>query len=147
MIYLSKCITLIIGWWSYFDFLFFKISFTAFWHKNLHFSLPLLFCRLVLIVMISCSVSTLTFLTLAKAVMYQNCSGAAPRGGGGGNAPYNFIFVFCFVLFLFLFCLSAQRSVMCLMMIPLPHCDNLWTNLEVAKIKQCVGVPPPPPPP
>ena len=67
--------------------------------------------------------------------------GAAPRGCRGANAPsydfrfiYLFFYFFYFILFYFIFCLSAQRSVMFMMIIPLPHYDNfLGKNFEVGK--------------
>ena len=49
-------------------------------------------------------------------------------------------------VFFFFFCLSAQRSVMSMMIIPLPHYDNIFEK-KIWSRKKCVGVPPPPPPP
>ena len=46
----------------------------------------------------------------------------------------------------FFLCLSAQRSVMLMMITLLSHCDYCGGNVEVGK-KRCVGVHPPPPPP
>ena len=67
-------------------------------------------------------------------------------GGEGGNYP-----PMIFDLFVYLFfCLLTQWSVMSLIIIPLPHYDNILKNIwsEVGKKKKmCVGVPTAPPPP
>ena len=57
------------------------------------------------------------------------------RGGGGQMPPYDFRFCL-------LFWLSAQRSVMA-MIVPLPHYEIFWDNFRSRK-KKGVGVPPPP---
>ena len=49
---------------------------------------------------------------------------------------------FVFYLY-FVFCLSAQRSVMAMMIIPLPRYDNLGGKCLKSGEKS-VGVPPPP---
>ena len=59
------------------------------------------------------------------------CTQARRHGGGGGGggrgaiAPPPMIFIFIFIFFA---CLPAQRSVMAMMKIPLPHCDNFLDN-------------------
>ena len=71
------------------------------------------------------------------------------RGGSCPPPPYGFRFFFYFFFFYYYyycFCLSAERSVMAMMILPLLHYENLcWKFFEVGK--KCVGVPPPPPPP
>ena len=67
------------------------------------------------------------FIFLGSFVEKHLVSQARRHGGGGGGN-----------------CLSAERSVMSMMMIPLPHYDNFWRKKNWSR-KKCVGVPPPPP--
>ena len=62
----------------------------------------------------------------------------ARRQGAGGQFPPPPM------IFFFFFCLSAQRSVMSMMMIHQPIMIICGKTFEVEK--KCVGVPPPPPP-
>ena len=61
------------------------------------------------------------------------------RGGGGGRGQLPLPW-FCFL------CLSAQRSVMHVDDVPLPHYVNFATNLFSGREKTCLSPPPPPPP-
>ena len=93
-------------------------------------------------------------------------AGAAPGRWQEGNCPpppppmiFVFFFFFFFLLspppFLFVsffflfppfffssfFFLSAQRSVMSMMVIPLPHCDNILEKIMKSKKKMCWSPP------
>ena len=74
-------------------------------------------------------------------------SGGATGGGGGAGGQF-MIFDLFFVLFLFcfVFCLSAQRSVIA-MIIPLPRDEYFWWKIFEVEKKNVSGSPPPPPPP
>ena len=50
-------------------------------------------------------------------------------------------------IYIFFFFLSAQRAVMPMMIIPLPHYDNFWNKFLSRKKKMCRSRTPPPPPP
>ena len=67
------------------------------------------------------------------------------HGGGGANAPpppYDiYIYIFFFFFFFFFFCLSAQRSVMA-MIIPLRHYDFFLEIFLKLEKKKCRRSPP-----
>ena len=65
------------------------------------------------------------------------------QGGGRGGScpppPYDFRYIYIYIFFFFF--LSAQRSVMA-MIIPLPHYEIIVENFLKLKKKKCVEVPP-----
>ena len=58
----------------------------------------------------------------------KNRRGVTGGGGQGAIAP---LYDFRFFFFFFACQLSAQRSVMTMMIIPLPHYDNFWEGISV----------------
>ena len=75
-------------------------------------------------------------------VCRAGATGGGGAGAGGGEKrapppPPSMIF--------FLFCLSAQRAVMSMMIIPLHRYANFGGELLMSWGKKCVEVPPPPP--
>ena len=77
------------------------------------------------------------FLKLLVSILNWGDIYEAVVAPGGQLPPLWFSF-----FFFFFFCLSAERSVMAMVILPLLHYEN-FLKLE----KKCVGVFPPPPPP
>ena len=75
-------------------------------------------------------------------------SGGAMGGGGGRGAigpPYGFREEEKIEYYVCIFCLSAQRSGI-VMIMPLPHYENLLEIFLKSEKKMCRSPPPPPPP-
>ena len=82
---------------------------------------------LVYMIFIWCSFQTTITLHQFGSYNEGGGAGAAPRGGGGAyDFWYSFIYLFYFLFIYFYFCLSAQRSVMSIMVIPHPIMIIFW---------------------